>query len=463
MDNKAMKNGYVRMIDLKSLIIHSLYYWKIILLITILFGLLFGFRSFNKQNVKPNDDNKTNDSYYASEREAIDSKKDEDMFLNSLESYNQAISDRYQYLNETLVKDMNPYSQPCGTLTYFIESPYSKSIANGEYSNAVSIDINTKTLLNELSNYVSYGIDWSEVKNHFNISDDIYLNELIKTAVDGNYLLVKTYYPNNEGVTYINEFIDKNTTDYYKKLQENTNLHQYTLIKLSENNTNVMNSDNFRWMINRTNEINDLVNSRESFISGRNTSLTTISGNSSNKISIKSIIKSAIKGMILGFAFSFGPIVAMLLLSNKVLSSNEVSATYNLKNITNFDNYNLLNTNTIKNILIGKKDKIEDYENKLLLAKSLLSRIHNNGGKIAVVTDCMSSESEKIANLLSDKKNKYVFVEDIVNNLKDRDVLKNIDKAIIVAATNKSKYSKLDSIISLLDDYEIEVLGTIVI
>ena len=449
-----------RVINPKALIIRTMLRWKYILLCTLIACMLAGLYAYKKDQ--------------KSEAVISSSATINSDYKTLINMFDDALADRYKYLENTMVKDMNPYSQPLATALLYVKD----NSENGSFEykleqntvgnyNLVAKNERGAVLTSALSNYILYGMNWDRIKESYNIDDEVLVDELVQTSIEGNILIVKAFNSTADGATELLNYVLENVETKFEELIDNLQYKDMELVLIDQNTGTKIFSNNFAWLTNRVTEISNIVDAKNKFINAYNSSMASMSEISNSSRGKKYIFKTAIKGGILGFLISLFIIMAYIVFSSKVLSARELIGNYDLNLLA------VLPSRYKKKQMSGINNKISRFEKDnrssmsenvhLELANLLIEKMDKTD-EIAVISDAETSMVKNIVdelNILAENIH-YDALLHVLDKTEERKKLAELNYAILIAGVEDSKYTEIDDLLILMDYYGIEVLGAIV-
>jgi len=159
-----------------------------------------------------------------------------------------------------------------------------------------------------------------------------------------------------------------------------------------------------------------------------------------------------------------GLILLSLIYGDKVLSGKEFNDYYNFRSIINLAG-NRKNSGEKRRRKLEKENQSEPSEDiRYELAAANIRKYAPEMVKIGVIGDADAQLMNDICNKLGslEPEKEFVFLNDINNNLDERKSLMNMDGAIIVAETEKTKYANVNDLMTIINNYQIPVIGSIV-
>ncbi len=456
-----------RVIHPKSLLIRTFLRWKSILLCTIAACIAAGAYAYRKEakqiSTSPSEQSTSTNNDYN----------------KFIKAFDDAIADRYEYLNNTVVKDMNPYEQPVASAILFVKDNNDEVFIQSEIENidasgnptAIENEVTnmkSDTLLSSIYNYVLNGMTWDGIREELGITSNVLVDELVQANIENGLLVIKSYHSSLEGAEKLLAYVLDQINTKYEDLVEMTGYENMELIVLDQSADIKIYSNNFAWLTNRVNEINALVDAKAKFINTYSTQVAAINNSAKTTINKKYVLKTAIKGGIAGFGLSVFAIVIYLVFSWKVLSSKELAGNYDTVILSVLSpKYKKKEVNGLNRIIINfGDDKISGLTDsvRLELANSMIEKIHESDEKIAVISDLETEKMTEITNSLNNAAgwSKYYALTKVMDQLDDRKKFSMAKGVILLAGVEESSYPAIDGLLELVDNYKVSFIGTIV-
>jgi len=433
-------------IDLFGLLERILQEWKKMLIVLIA-GFLFVFAYYFAKYYPNSKDERVVD-------ESIETIRGSSEYYNAVvEYFDSTIEDRYSYLYNSAVGNMNPYGQYVSTATYVVNPlamPESKDL----------LLRNESVLLGSVLDYIKYQINWDPILNELNLPEEVLVNELVAANLNGSVLSLSFSYSDGDNAKRIKDYACAEISEYYNSLVADLSLQDYSLIQTSSGDTTIVNGDNFNWLTNRLNEISSLETARANFMKSYN-------GNTNGpepSFNIKSAIKKSVLGAIVCLIVFVVLVASKYVLGNQVLSSKELNDYLGVKNLATLRKDKRL-------ALIRKGSESNNIslltdETKLELASDTIIQMTGSGKVIAVVSDLEQEKVNDIVGKLQGKGNakvSFVPLPNIKENLSERHSLQKSDYVLLLAQVSKTKYSSIDDLLTITSNYGKPLIGTITI
>lgn len=457
-ENVEIKSEKGRQINIKSLFVRGMLRWKKILLITIaccLLGMIYSYKEEKEELA--------NQSEQYNEASATNQNQNTDFYSNIIGTFDEAINERYQYLNDTVVKNLNPYSQPqVISLVYIKGSNQTITPVETEEETSFVQSGSSVTFAQALNNFIWYGLTWDDLKDEFLIDDDVLLNELVQVEVNNDLVTIKTSYTDLDGANKIMDYVLEQVKIKFDDMVALTN-EDLEMYILARGEGNRIFSNNFEWLSKRANEINALITAKNTFINNYSAQSSKVDINVKKSISKKAILKSGIQYGAIGFLAGILSVLMYLILSGTVLSSKELNGTYETKEICVLEKPQ---KGIQKAILSIEDENRSNLSNQVRyeLSASLIEQLIKKGSLIAVIGDIGPDKINTIVENLkkSIHENSIIGLPNIIGDVENRLKLEKADYVLLATCIEKSKYSKIDDIVRLTTYYKKPLIGTIV-
>ena len=451
-----------REINLKSLVIRILLRWRSILLMVLvccLLGSAYKYFSLNKSS------SKSEEEPAAAEQQT--SQKDVKYYQDLLNMIDQAIADKKDYVQNSFVGKMDLYNtgMSCEFLYIRETGQGTAAVSTDEEDEPEALDPRIKTITDELLNYVNTGIDWTAYKEENNLGE-VYLDELLTTKSFNSGFMVQTFFEDEAGAEKLRDYVIAQVNKEFERIQKAGGFEDFEMIHLNQYTSTVIYDKNTGWLAKQLTDIETLETDRKNAQTSLNAAETISStkDDSGDSAGLKTVIKTGIKAGLLGFAAMIGLILLSLIYGDKVLSGKEFNDYYNLRSIINLAG-NRKNSGEKRILKLEKENQSELSEDiRYELAAANIRKYAPEMVKIGVIGDADAQLMNDICNKLGslEPEKEFVFLNDINNNLDERKSLMNMDGAIIVAETEKTKYANVNDLMTIVSNYQIPVIGSIV-
>lgn len=424
-----------RKIDVKALIKAIVMKWPFLAAGLLVFGLVgCGKYYVSNRNVSP-----------------VETKRDDVSDKNYNDSQKDAIHREIEWLNqfidETPANKIDSYKAGYASTTLYVSGGDGEIqgkdtdnltvestdtiIGNVITETAVDSDPKVNMVMESLTSFLASGVDWSNEKETYQVSEDAYLYDLLNVKVSGNALTISFWYDTPENAEKILDDVTQQTVNTFQMIKETESLDGYDIKEtVSGSATKVMTgSDN--WVTQRITQLKNLASSIENSNAVSNTA-----GSSSNSgtpsFSSKAMIKEGIKYGIAGIVLIAFILMIYILKKGYVLSEEEFHENSDIKTIAS----------------ISSKYQGIDVEN-------LKETLKITSGKTIIVTDV------KNMNVLNQLKDTYEVSDSLLTDVKEREQLNKYDNAVICIQNTVSTYQDTDEIIRILSSRNIKIIGTV--
>lgn len=437
----------LREMNLGALLIEVLRKWRIVLVCMILLGTAF----LAVGLLMPEKGEKSEVEYELTD----DDKKD----IEKLKELDKGIETLKEYMNESIIMQMNPYNESAVTLEYLI-------IADPE---------EVKSIYFSYMNYVEYGDIAREIASELGVKES-YVSEVLSMIdlQNGKYEEKVNNVINIQLLHYDREACERMADIVQEKISNYNNIKksglEYELKFVSRESSYVSNAD----LQKRRDEVNKSIKDKELDIKDllANTSpavLAEVTEQDDEKkeetSSKRNVLFYLIFGLFFGFIISVVYIDIRYILNNKVKSIKELSDIYNKKVL------GLIILNNRKSSFIDRwLDKIfldEIYqlseEDRLgLLVNNILLSCKKKGVSKIVLSINNNFPSEYLDKLKQKLKSYHIEVSEGGSLLYNIDTINKADEigsVILSEKIREDSYEKIVKELQICDEYGIEVLG----
>lgn len=318
-----------------------------------------------------------------------------------------------------------------------------------------------------------YGIDWSSLADKYNTSPE-YLSELITVSKDEqsvNECTIEVIYTDEEGADAILSEIVNQLKDYKNTVSEEYGDH--TLSFTNHNVSTVVDTSLISNANNRSTELNNLLKNLDTFNTSTGNMDTATPKNAapetvSRKVLIKPIVKYAVAGFIGGAVLFLLIGIIVVMASGKIISGADMNRHYRFTKLAAIP--------TEKNKHRKGADKFfarniinyyssTDIPTCYQIASENIAELANKEDSIAIIGDLDKTHLTMIAQGLQEGAADYQIcvLNDICSSPVDLRKLKTVNKVIIAAAIDFSKYNNLNRILDIIQTYNKEIIGSIVV
>lgn len=326
MNNVSRK--YEREIELKDIFFKILFNWRKIIIVSILFSLLFGGYRFVR-DLK----NMFNEDFISlQEKEYNNNLKEYDANLyyynNKINNITNNIKRQEDYNDNSLLMKVDPYNKYVSSITYYVDTNY-LIMPNLTYQN-----VDTSTAI--ISAYKSIGLNadlYDYVVRNLSFSTEVrYIQELIDlyTESDTNMIYIKVFSYDEKTCDEIYNLVYKYFEIKQKEINNKIGEHSLSVINNNILRTEIdykledIQKENNQMIIEYRKSLQEAQKAEKALIKPVQYVYT------SSKI-VKGSIKYAGLGFFIGAFISFCCLLLTILMSDKLINSNELRSRYNLK------------------------------------------------------------------------------------------------------------------------------------
>ena len=465
-DEMIMKE---RQISVTDILLCILVRWKFIVACIVFFSILLGIYGYYTENEKL-----SNNSVEPTEEKVSFDNLDsnEKTGLMRVLDLDERIADKQEYIADSILMQINPYEKETIVLKYYIELEH------------IEDEVSIKPIVDLYSSYIndSMYLDSAVEKMSWN-KEAYYLDELVSfghTCVEQNenqhvfniYITGKDKKQAEE----IADVVDSCIVSYHKKVDSNVKLHSLTNIERSY--VCVYDAELRQYQ----NTVKDSLYSDETtrqsmvntFSSSQNEVYNNMTGNTlvesqmvpvSADISIKKICLFVFIGAAIGFFISCLWVGFVYVWSTKITSKQDIQEMYSLSVIGELSCDDKINKAINK--LSGGIYRSAGEKEKLLYNKIKRIIRDNKVEKIAFLTSLenISDNNERIQHLIETLKNdvQIVFYNDILHDIDAYEEIADIKNVIIAETIGVTKYNELEQEIRICYNYNVNILGVVVI
>ena len=439
-------NSKERQISLMDLFARVLKRWQILLVCALAMAIAGGFKSYHDQSVSIENRRKEYSEREVSDQDVETSRNFKE---NTSESLSHAVDGSMEYMTNSLLKDLSDSCYEASAVIY-IETDGADNlrvqetevrITGGAEVLRYAVPENTKTagVQKALTEIIMNGIDYTKMAEEMSAADPKYVKELISTEVNGGDLTVRVYSPDKNNAEQLILYILESLNGYQASLQEVYGNFTYKDMYIG---TSSAVNPYAAWAYTQTTALNNLVNSQNTLnnITGSLSSMSyniKISSSRQDSVSYKTAAKKAITYGVVGFAAAFALIALYLILSDKVLSAEEIENRYDVQNAA-----------VLKK---GTKDKESAYK-EAVKEIGYLSDSEN----IVLAGDVETEKLKALCDDLNSADKNHTY------SVLDEQELPENCSAILVSEVEKSRFAATDSTVRQLKSRKIPVAGSIV-
>lgn len=434
--------------------------WRIILICGLVFALLGCVRSYMSQK-KSIEAKQQAYSDVVIPEEKLETARN---FKSSMsDALSDAIDDKTEYMTDSVLRQL---SDECylATAIVYVQTDGTVSLNNYSYTlNPESNNPDTVVLANArnfktasvesaLEQIVYNGIDYSGLTADLGISDQMYLKELLEINTDAGNLVIGVYYPEQTGAKKIIDFILDNLSQKQEDLHAVYGDFGYSSLYVG---TGSVRNPFYKWTYGNMTELNNIVTAQTTLnnisgsVSGMSNTLKADSSKNAS-MSLKTLVKQSLVFGVLGCAVSSALIALYLILSNRVLSAQEIDERYQ--------------TNTLAESRKGKKGRRnasgDDDMTKICAdAVQELDAMNADVHKVLLVGDVDPQKLSSICENLKkyDQKREYAVFDSQFSADPDAEYT-----AVLVSELEKTNVANTDELVRRLKLRKIPLTGSIV-
>ena len=447
--NKTEYNSDTREISIRLLILNTLRKWRTLFIASIVMMLFIAggyaakcLRSFNAQK----------------------SSRDESQYIQQeIEQNNKAIEETNNYLENSILANIDPVSE---VRTEMEVAPMLKYTGEGQ-------DVATSQLAARYSDYIRNGIDFSSLAESLGI-DKRYIQEVVSIDSDtksnyDDYSLTVVVKGSDQNVNYkIMGEIEKNLTQAEKKFNEDGIEHSLLLGK--PNSTIVMDSSMMKdpnnvQLINiahqRAEDHLKLLNKNADKL---NTELQDKGTSENHAISKRKLLIYGFAGLVIGFILAFIVIMLQIVSAGYLLSENEMTEIFHTKVFGVMPVQNSKKSRFDQHLL-AKIDSAYMMSENGALKGIALSIAKTAPGKSKLVLIGFNEQDYLIANTLEKMMNDKVinYINGKSLNESELKILSEADGSVVIARRNMTKLTDIRKMMMETSNWDIPVLGSIVL
>ncbi|MCR5213898.1 MAG: hypothetical protein K6E10_05745 [Eubacterium sp.] len=501
--------------DITSYIYNILKHWRFIILSMLLVGVLFNIYAYYKTkkdaqeiqqkleeyeeiSVFPASNNTTLITLSEFEENLTPRQISEvNNLVSTYKMFQQPYADTVDYINNSILMQLDPKSTPTYTIQYLIDTHYVV-----EYP-VIEKNDQCKNIIDSVSNILLTQKTLNTISDSISTEDSIieaaYIKELIRINSSNNLINISIYGRTENECKTIAQILKNNMPSSLNSLKKIYGDFDYVLVSenyscnISDNILEMQQekANNLTIIYNTTqNMLKNLTDEQKSYfyalISNENTisvelPVETKASDETTDYSelvvptIKTFyIKYIIVGLIAGFILACGILYVLILLKGNLISASEIESKYNvpLLGIWRASAKKKKLFNFIDNLLIkmfDAKNEYSDPEKSLnrIITDITLSANLNNWEKLNLITSSDNTElQEQIVQINNKLKGTFTNIQ--TNNVLDGETesLNSLNKSeavVIIEQINKSKLKNIKRVYSLCHRYQKPIIGYIII
>lgn len=469
-----MRKGEGFSVDLRKEMFYLLRRWLLIAVSMIVFGALVGGL---KYYIDKNQYNKQKNSP-AEEIVLSDAEVEE---VNHAAMYKKQIDELNEYLKSSVYINLDYHNVNTTKLTYIVELDTDEELAYeeeltqlGSICEMYNIYVGGDTILNDINAEELYGLE------------NRYIDEMItieEYSADEYVDKIMVYIINNEQIEGITEEIKASLEAYCSELNKDGMKHELRLIE-EINYTAIDNkvlsasqalqSDIYTTNTRYQKAVEDLNDNQEllynKIIAGEDVELSELFSAENKSVEKPGIdIVFIIAGMLVGLVIACGLLILKYSLSDKVLSDKDFEGLFELKYLGLLfdDKYAELRKKSVINRWEYGDLLESEYKEKLNFVALKLKLMCDKKGinKVALISSDYSNLSDEIVEDLCQRIKtediELVKVGNVLTDSKEMRKLFDAGACIFAEATNKTKIKKMNQLVELCYENNIEKLGVV--
>jgi hypothetical protein len=469
-----------RVISLKSWLGAVFARWRILLFCAILAGALFG----GKQAYQ------TRPSKVAEQQKQASAENDatQKAYAQGMKQINEAVAKRNQYIANSLKTQINPSAEGRASFNLYVTTEALKrdkefSADTSEASPASGIGSSTEhvtyssaalreanQILDAYSEFIQSGIKWDALAKKMGTKAE-YLQELVLiSSIDENNVKILVYClnPKEEGAKEEMDYLLDQVRAYQSTVTKEFGAHE---IKIrNQNVATVVDTTLMRYLSDRIGDVNNLITNQDNFKINMNSSGQQAGGVKvqNRREYVISCGKAAVKGFVIGaviFILIYG---LFLILSQRILSGQDLNRQYRLKKLAAIPDENILKKKGLDRL--SKCHIIKYYsgstkKNGYQVAAESISQMIRENGVIGLTGDLSEAELQMVSDALSAENRElhYEIFCNLSQNPEALHKLKACDGIVLLAKIGQSRYSSVEEILEALKTYQSPILGSIII
>lgn len=469
-NNAAVIKGEI---DVRSLIMRVFIKWRLFLIIAALCAALVGFYSLYSQKkavrewdaseeISDSEEVPVPDYTYVRERTLQAIKEKSDYFKNSIymrldsSAVGKAYVDIYVETDALLEEKSSYLSDETNRNTVYVTDAYSPAVREAHQ------------ILDHYTQFMTRGIDYSELASEMNTSPQ-YVRELLNiAAVDGDVLraIVSVNYFDVEGAEKILNYIIQSLEVHYPEAAEEFGEHR--LVFRDRYSQYIADTTTLSTIVaTRVSEFNNLMkqyNDLKSYQSSLDTSLAEKAA--APEVSMKTAVKKAVIGFVGGLILSIGIYLLLLLASSRILSARDINSLYGLRKLGVIPKETDKKIKGIDKWILSSELRYQsnpDHEKSFAVADGNVKSVLGEGNRVVIVSDLEISELDELKEKLSS--NDETIVYSIAGDLSEPSARKAFDECdgvVVAARVMKSRYRMMNDLMQEVVHSGKPVLGSIV-
>lgn len=463
MDLNQNQYEYEEEIDLRKILFYCLYRWRIIFLCAIVLGAVIAIGSLGLGMYR----------YYYDE-EYVASREDEysrnmrqyeatkDLLRTQIANLEERIADRKDYVEKSVLMNINPYSVYRCSLTFYV---------NTGYTIVPELTYQTPDYVNSILTTYSSRIQGSTLKNA--LIEDLglnlefkYLQELVSTSIDygAKTFTVRFTGSSADEAEKVVDFIQKDLETYRATVEEKIGTH--TLNVMEKSSTVTIDND----ILNRQNSMNDQIRGLQESLEEFNTQFDELKEPTVKNYDFLRVIKDAVKAAILagiiGFVLAVGFFVIEYIIGGKLIDTNILVTRYQIPLI--YDGKVKPSRSTKIDKWLYEQCTHESWDTihkRVEMVTAAIRAFTKPGARIQVISsDITEQVSTFVAELSKELPDRTVIEEgNILEHPDAIEWLAKSDITLVIERKEKSYISEIEQEINLVNIAQKKVLGFVVL
>ena len=426
-----------RQVDFEALIKRVLEQWKKLFILGIVFGILWcgykyvSFAGSNSDAVPSGEETSEETDQYV-------------YYTHELAEINEKIGEVQQYLEKTILNDIDPYNAYQGACSF----------------SAAADDSAGAAVIPQLWAYLKSGINYAEVAEKYQ-TEPQYIGELVTINLnDADYgsISVTLASPEEEMTRDILNVIRNEGKSAAERISAESGIQANVLVSDANVSKGIEPAMMEKYLV-RLNSINTLIDRRTRFEDQQSIARSYATSSAQPTFGIKKIIRYLGTGFLGGFVFGFLALSLMLLKNNAILSADEFAKQLKTKNLNN------INSHLGKTIISRKELKTADsseMNQKLRVLTDKLKKMNETGHYI-VVSELDEQTIRKLNGYKAEDDEvhlNFVNIQVAQDYLSGRN--NDCDGMIILGEIGKTKYNTMEAFLNDVKD-ETPLIGVITI
>lgn len=464
-----MKISDEREIDLGIIFAYALKDWRKILIVSILFCLV----GISYTGYKVAKGNAT--TYDKSDESTQEYNEQKKLAEESVENTNNSINMLTQYMNSSILANIDPYNETVTATSLTVICPVSDSTEGL----VVTSNDPANRIVQVYASYISDNLDYDELAKSFNITpQEIKEVVTVKSNFDSDSIAIKVV-GNDSTMTekimnYILESIKEKDSEIRKEYGE------YKLIS-GNNSTNVVIDSELISTVpsaattlllsnNKTmSNILTRISSLKSTLASQQKSLDSLSDSNlgTSNISTKTFLKYGLGGFLIGFLFINLFYIIKVIMMNTVLSEDDVKTICGIKSLAVLPMIMPTNKNRwLDHVAYRKLDSSYNIGSDVSIEMAItnIQGLNSKPSNILLVGNDLKMDLSEISLKLQSKTKDLHF--EISNNINaDSTQLRKLQSAeavVVVVQRNTTRIEDLTKTVDTINNWHAPIIGSII-